>query len=483
MSILILSQKYGLPVLDLSALDLKKIPHQLVSENLMRKHTVLAIAYKNNILFLAIADPTHRTAIDEIKFYTGLTLSIVLAEEQQLKKIIDEILTNQEKLEKLSDLALAQVEEQISVEEINKAPIVQLVQEILLEAIRKRSSDIHFEPYEKEFRIRFRIDGLLYETLTISINLSRQIIARIKILSNLDIAERRIPQDGRFQLTSDHHDTTDFRVSTCPTMHGEKIVIRILDKDVALIDLNKLGFNDQQLKLFKVMLAKPQGLILVTGPTGSGKTVTLYSALRQINRKEVNILTVEDPVEINLTGINQVIINPKVGLTFATALRAFLRQDPDIIMVGEIRDFETAEIAIKAAQTGHLVLSTLHTNSSAETLNRLLNMGITPYDLASCVSLIIAQRLARKLCAACKTQIYNLNGCEKCTNGYKGRIGIFEVLPINETIKQLIIKRSSSMEIEMQARKEGMQTLYEDGLLKVKNGLTSEIEINRVTKN
>lgn len=483
MSILALSQKYGLPILDLSALDLKKLPHQLVSETLMEKHGVLPLSSRNNILFLAMSDPAYRTAIDEIKFHTGLTISIVLAEEKQLKKTVDETLTHQDKLGKLTTLALAQLSEQITIEEINKVPIVQLVQEILLDAMRKGASDIHFEPYEKEFRIRFRIDGLLYEILNISTKLNQQIIARIKIISNLDIAERRIPQDGRFQLTSISHDTIDFRVSTCPTMHGEKVVIRILDKNVGRIDIHKLGLEDQQIKVFKNSLTQPQGLILVTGPTGSGKTVTLYSALRELNKKEVNILTVEDPVEINLRGINQVMVNPKINLTFATALRAFLRQDPDIIMVGEIRDLETAEIAIKAAQTGHLVLSTLHTNSSAETITRLQNMGVASYDLAASVSLIIAQRLARKLCMDCKTQTCDPVGCEKCTNGYKGRVGIFEVLPISEMIKQLILKKSNSLQIEDQAVKEGMQTLNENGLLKVKNGITSMIEINRVIKN
>lgn len=382
--------------------------------------------------------------------------------------------------------------------EVEDTPIVHLVNKVIADALSKAASDIHFEPYENYFRIRFRIDGILYETQNIPSNQAPRIISRIKIMAQMDIAERRIPQDGRLKIN-----TIDFRVSTCPTIYGEKVVIRILDTKIAILKAEALGFDPEQQDLFQREIKKPQGLILVTGPTGSGKTITLYTALSMLNTSRVNIVTVEDPIEIYLSGINQVNINNKAGLTFATILRAFLRQDPDILMIGEMRDLETAEIGIKAAQTGHLVLSTLHTNSAVETLTRLIGMGIANYDLATSTSLIIAQRLVRRLCNHCKREqkipkeilaredfnlkdmgqfeIYAPGGCEQCTDGYQGRMGIFELLTINEQISELIMQNANVLAVEQLARKQGMRTLRESALAKVKKGITSLDEINRVT--
>lgn len=383
------------------------------------------------------------------------------------------------------------------------ATVVQLVQKIILDAINKGASDIHFEPYEKEYRVRIRIDGMLYETMAPNLQLASRITTRIKILAQLDIAERRLPQDGRFKLQFVSQETRDFRVSSCPTVHGEKIVIRILDPNQNALTVNKLGLEFTQEMALHAALKKSQGMILVTGPTGSGKTVTLYSALNQLNTIGINILTVEDPVEIYLPGINQVNINLKSGLTFALVLRAFLRQDPDVIMVGEMRDLETAEIGIQAAQTGHLVLSTLHTNNAPETLTRLISMGVPHYNIATSISLIVAQRLARRLCDNCKKSIkipeeellregftqqqlnielYSPVGCEQCTQGYKGRVGIFELLTIGEKIGDIIMQGGTVLDITRQARLEGMQVLREIGLNKVQQGITSLEEINRVTK-
>lgn len=503
---LLLSRSFGLPFLDLEAFEIPFILRETVSMPLMQQHCVLPLSKKNNTLYLAASDPTNRSGFDEIKFHTGLNLAIILVDIIPLKKILEEILSAQEHVADLSDLALLQISDHpvensnSSIEEIEDAPIVRLVQKILLDAIRKRVSDIHFEPYEHSYRIRFRIDGILYEMPTPPLTLSNRITARIKILAQLDISERRVPQDGRFKITFTDH-TADFRVSTCPTLYGEKVVIRILETNTALIDLFALGLEQNQLDLFKSIITKPQGLILVTGPTGSGKTVSLYTVLKELNTQQVNILTIEDPVEIPLPGVNQVAINPKAGLNFANAMRAFLRQDPDIIMVGEIRDLETAEISMKAAQTGHLVLSTLHTNSAAETLTRLINMGIAAYNLASCASLIIAQRLARRLCEYCKREIYLPKivleqeffseqdvtlfgpvGCEQCTEGYKGRIGIFEMLLVTENLSRVIMHGGNALDLQIEAKKSGMQTLRENGLAKVKSGITSLAELNRVIK-
>ncbi|MBP9643718.1 MAG: type IV-A pilus assembly ATPase PilB, partial [Budvicia sp.] len=384
------------------------------------------------------------------------------------------------------------------------APIVKYINKVLLDAVRKGASDLHFEPYEKKYRIRFRIDGILYEVATPPVNLSSRFSARLKVMARLDIAERRLPQDGRIKLKLAKNRSIDLRVSTLPTMWGEKVVLRILDSSAASLNIEMLGFDDKQKKLYLNTLAKPQGMILVTGPTGSGKTVSLYTGLNILNTNECNISTAEDPVEINLPGINQVQINPKAGLTFAGALRSFLRQDPDVVMVGEIRDLETAEIAIKAAQTGHLVLSTLHTNSSAETLTRLLNMGVPAFNVASSVTLIMAQRLARRLCPHCKQPhhipdnellemgythdevtagitLYKPIGCSECSNGYKGRVGIYEMMPMSENIANLIMEGGNSLQIAQIAIKEGMMTLYRSGLEKARIGVTSLAEVNRVT--
>lgn len=359
--------------------------------------------------------------------------------------------------------------------------IVKFVHQVMLKAIQSGASDIHFEPYEHHYRIRYRLDGLLAEITTPPLHLANRIGSRLKVLANLDIAERRIPQDGRFNLQLSANSHVDCRISTCPTIHGEKIVIRLLDSDITHLDMDKLGLNAQQKELFLTHLQKPQGLILVTGPTGSGKTVTLYTALKLLNTKEKNISTAEDPVEIKIPGINQVNVNPKSGLTFSTILRAFLRQDPDVIMVGEIRDVETAEIAIKAAQTGHLVLATLHTNNASETLTRLVNIGIPSFNIANSVSLLIAQRLARRLCEYCKAQDTLASDCIHCMEGYRGRVGLFEVLPFSKKMGQVMMSGANALTLHKIAQAEGMKTIYQSGLEKVKQGITTLAEINRVT--
>lgn len=510
-----IAQDLGLPLLDLSAFDLELIPSKFLNEKLIRKYQLLPLAQKGRTLFIATGDPTDQPGLDEFKFTTGLMPQTVVVEMDKLITIIDQILTAQETaaLGDLSDTALDQLaitsEEEvtdITTSEVDDAPIVRYVNKIVLDAINKNASDIHFEPYEKNYRIRYRIDGILYTIASPPVNLANRITARIKIMSQLDISERRVPQDGRFKMTLSKKRMIDFRVNSCPIVNGEKIVVRILDPSSATLSVEKLGFDEQQKEWFMKAINKPQGMILVTGPTGSGKTITLYTALNLLNTEEINISSVEDPVEIHLDGINQVNVNPKAGLDFASALRAFLRQDPDVVMVGEIRDLETAEIAIKAAQTGHLVLSTLHTNSAAESLVRLTNMGVPGYNLATSVVLIIAQRLARRLCEICKIKrstipeqalieegfspaeiptlnIYdcNPNGCENCTNGYKGRVGLFEILYVKENISDLIMRGGNAIELLACARENGMLTLRESGLNKVRAGITSLAEINSVT--
>lgn len=502
---------FGIPLLDLNAYDPELIPKDLVSEKLIRQHRILPIFTRGNRLYLAVADPTDQNAIEEIQFHTGLNISTIIVEDDKLEKLVDSVLSAQAEAmlgnldENLEALEISAGEETLASENPDKeqdAPIIRYVHKILLDAIHQGASDIHFEPYEAIYRIRFRIDGILYQIATPPINLANRIASRLKVMSQLDISERRIPQDGRFKIKLTHKRTIDFRISTCPTVHGEKVVMRILDPTSASLDVDSLGLEPEQRKIFLDAIRLPYGMILVTGPTGSGKTITLYTALGMLNTLDRNISTVEDPVEINLTGINQVNINLKTGLTFSTALRAFLRQDPDIIMIGEMRDLETAEIGIKAAQTGHLVLSTLHTNSAPEALTRLKNMGVPAYNTATSVSLIIAQRLARKLCEHCKTpeilpeevmlnegflpdelsqlQIFKAVGCEHCTNGYKGRLGIFEMLPITPTLAEVILRSGSMLEIIEQAKKEGFQSLHESGLKKVRQGITSLEEVNRI---
>ncbi|PHS70852.1 MAG: type IV-A pilus assembly ATPase PilB [Cycloclasticus sp.] len=508
------SEEFGVPTFDITSLNHEVIPRGLVDEKLIRKNHALPIFKRGNKLFVAVSDPTNLQALDEIKFQTRMNTEAILVAEDKLTKVIevamDEEDTSMDDLldddldnidfEDLSDKAPA---EDID-SEIDDAPVVRFVNKILLDAIKKGASDIHFEPYEKKFRIRTRQDGILKEVASPPTNIANKLTSRIKVMSRMNISERRIPQDGRIKMALSKNRAIDFRVNTCPTLYGEKIVLRILDPTSAQVGIEHLGFDPVQQKHFLKAISKPYGMILVTGPTGSGKTVTLYTALNILNEPDINISTAEDPVEITVAGINQVNVNPKTGLTFAEALRAFLRQDPDIIMVGEIRDLETAEISVKAAQTGHLVLSTLHTNDAPQTLNRLNQMGIPPYNIASSVLLIMAQRLARKLCDKCKQEEelpadilvkegyseedakklkpFKAVGCDDCVNGYKGRVGIFQVMPVTEAMEKLIISGCSTMEIEEQSINEGVLTLRESGLEKIKAGITSIEEINRITK-
>ncbi|MCB1790098.1 MAG: type IV-A pilus assembly ATPase PilB [Gammaproteobacteria bacterium] len=509
------SMEYGVPLFDLDAIDPASMPASLVDEKLVRKHHALPLIKRGNRLFLAVSDPTNHQGLDEIKFHTGLTTDAVLVEEDKLAAAIEHSMQAQETAmtdlldEDLENLDIGVAEDEAQDKDANldvdDAPVVRYVNKVLLDAINSGTSDIHFEPYEKVFRIRFRQDGMLHEKASPPINIASRLSARLKVMARMNIAERRVPQDGRIKMVLSRNRSIDFRVNTCPTVYGEKIVLRILDSSAATLGVESLGFDERQRRDFVNAISKPYGMVLVTGPTGSGKTVTLYTALNMLNQPEVNISTAEDPVEIQVTGINQVNVNPKTGLTFAEALRAFLRQDPDIVMVGEIRDLETAEISVKAAQTGHLVLSTLHTNDAPQTLTRLANMGIPPFNIASSVNLILAQRLARRLCEHCKTidevprdalleegftekdvaeglSVYKPVGCEKCTKGYKGRVGIFEVMPVSDTMGKLIMEGGNAIQIRDLARTEGLQELRASGLAKVKAGVTSLEEINRVTK-
>ena len=508
--------EFGTPVLDMAAFAPEMIPERLVDEKLIRKHNALPLYKRGNRLFIAVSDPTNIQALDEIKFQTGLSTEAVLVEDDKLKGAIERFLESQDTTmagledSDLEDVDIEGGEEDnnqpaVTVADTDDAPIVKFVNKVLLDAIRGGASDIHFEPYEKIYRIRYRTDGILHEVAKPNVKLSPKIAARVKIMAQLDISERRVPQDGRIKMKLSKTKAIDFRVNTLPTLWGEKIVLRILDPSSAKLGIDALGYEEDQKKLYMDALAQPQGMILVTGPTGSGKTVSLYTGLNILNTAERNISTAEDPAEINLEGINQVNVNNKVGLTFAEALRSFLRQDPDVIMVGEIRDLETANIAIKAAQTGHLVLSTLHTNSAAETLTRMMNMGVPSFNIATSVSLIIAQRLARKLCTHCREPhdvpkevlieegfteqqietgftLYGPKGCDKCKGGYKGRTGIYEVVRITPEMASMIMSEASSIELARQAQKEGFQSLRKSALKKVMDGLTSLEEANRTTK-
>lgn len=509
-----LSLSFGYPLIDLTNFDTTLIPDGIRNEKLIRKHNALPLFLRGKVLFVAMSDPTNLDALEEIQFNTGFSTELVLANQKSLAECIEKILEEDSDALDISDIdaeELAGIDVQDEHQEEDNttsgdkedAPIVVYINKILLDAIRKGASDLHFEPYEKSYRIRFRIDGILTEVAKPPVSLASRMSARLKVMSKLDIAERRVPQDGRIKLALSKKKSIDFRVSTLPTMWGEKVVMRILDSSSAMLGIDMLGYAPAQKKIYMEALAQPQGMILVTGPTGSGKTVSLYTGLNILNTDERNISTAEDPVEINLEGINQVQINTRAGLTFPGALRSFLRQDPDIVMVGEIRDLETAEIAIKAAQTGHLVLSTLHTNSAAETLTRLLNMGVPSYNVASSVSVIIAQRLARRLCLQCKTEevipenellqqgflssqlngitLYKPVGCDLCTGGYKGRVGIYEVIKISETTANLIMGGANSLEIAAQCQREGYNNLRQSGLEKAMLGVTSLEEINRVT--
>lgn len=508
------SIEYGVSFFDLDAIDLHNLPINLINEKLIRKHRALPIFIRGKTLFIAQSDPTNLPALDEIKFQSRLHPETILVEENKLAKAIETALeavdTSMTDLldEDLENLDISGGEQEIAKADIDTdiddAPIVRFVNKILLDAIKKGASDIHMEPYEKNFRIRFRADGILYQVASPPTNIASRIISRVKVMAKMDIAERRVPQDGRIKMNLSKHHAIDFRVNTCPTLFGEKVVLRILDPTSAQIGIEKLGFEPEQEKLFLHAINKPYGMVLVTGPTGSGKTVTLYTGLNILNSIERNICTAEDPVEITVEGINQVNMNVKAGLTFANALRAFLRQDPDIIMVGEIRDLETADIAVKAAQTGHLVLSTLHTNDAPQTLNRLMQMGIEPFNIVSAVILIMAQRLARRLCEFCKTpanfpdniyisagfteedlkvlKVFSPVGCEHCTNGYKGRVGIYQVMTLSENMRALILEGGNAMQLAELAKSEGINDLRASGLNKVRMGITSLEEIDRVTK-
>jgi type IV pilus assembly protein PilB len=511
------SAEYGVPLFDLTSLTVDLETVKTVSDKLLAKHRVLPLFKRGKRMFLGVADPTNLHAIDEIKFQTGLAVDAIVVEDDKLQRFLDKAMEQvdtsmpnlgEDEVGELDALEVGggadeDMGSEVSRDDVEDAPIVRFVNKVMLDAIRRGASDIHFEPYEKMFRVRLRIDGMLKEIAQPPVQLANKISARLKVMSRLDIAERRVPQDGRIKMRLSKTRAIDFRMSTCPTLFGEKIVLRILDSSQAMLGIDALGYEQHQKELYLKHLAKPQGMILVTGPTGSGKTVSLYTGLHILNKEDTNISTAEDPAEINLPGVNQVNVNNKVGLTFASALRAFLRQDPDVVMVGEIRDLETAEIAIKAAQTGHLVLSTLHTNDAPQTLTRLIDMGVKPYAIATSVSLIIAQRLARRLCSSCKQlvdvpaealrkegftaeeipglKVYGPKGCANCTDGYKGRAGLYQVMEVTEAIGRIIMAGGNAIDINDQAIKEGVWDLRRAGLEKVKAGLTSIDEVNSVT--
>lgn len=505
--------EFGLPLFDLSSLAADALPSDFIKEEVVTKHNALPIYLRGPRLFVALSDPTNTTALDEIKFSSGKSVIPVLVEEDKLSQLIEQAGSASdmgslgEGLDESFDMEVGgdeSITDDDDGSEIDDTPVVRFVNKVLMDAIKRGASDIHIEPYEKVFRVRFRIDGMLQEVAQPPLNLAGKITARLKVMSRMDISERRVPQDGRIKLKISKKRAIDFRVNTCPTLFGEKTVLRILDPSSAQLGIDVLGYEDVQKQRFMDALANPYGMILVTGPTGSGKTVSLYTGLNILNTPGTNISTAEDPAEINLAGINQVNVNPKAGLTFAEALKSFLRQDPDVIMVGEIRDLETASIAIKAAQTGHLVLSTLHTNDAPQTISRLMNMGIPAFNVASAVTLIIAQRLARRLCD-CKQPadlpkdvlekagfteedlqqdltLYTANGCSKCNEGYKGRVGIYQVMPISEDMGRIIMAEGNAIDVADQAKKEGIDDLRRSALKKVMAGLTSLEEANRVTQ-
>ena len=509
------AEEYGMPLFDLRTLNLSDRPADLVAPKFIDEHQVLPIFHRGSKVFLAISEPGEQAGLDAFKFQTGLGVEPILVDATALKDAIEKISgdASASDLAVLDDENLEDIEfvdeDETGGEVVSQAdaeadtPVVRFVNKLLMDAIKLGASDIHVEPYEKRLRVRYRVDGVLHESVSPPISLANRLVARIKILSRLDIAERRVPQDGRLKLAGQRNTKIDFRVSTLPTVHGEKVVMRLLDSSGASLKLSDLGMEADQLMHYETAVKKPYGMVLVTGPTGSGKTVSLYSALSMLNQPETNISTVEDPVEINLDGINQVAINERANLTFSSALRSFLRQDPDIIMVGEIRDLETAEIAIKASQTGHLVLSTLHTNDATATIMRMLNMGIAPYNVAGSINLIMAQRLARRLCSNCKEPIdlppetlinagikeddidsvtaFEAIGCDACTNGYKGRAGIFQVLPVSDELTSMILKSAGQDELESQASKEGVLTLRQSALKKFAAGHLSLAEVERVT--
>ena len=509
----IAAQEFGLPLFELSSLSADSLPSKLINEEVVTKNNALPIYLRGSRLFVALSDPTNTAALDEIKFSSGKTVIPVLVEEDKLAQLIEQASSASDMgslgdgLDESFDMELGgdeSITDDDDSSDVDDTPVVRFVNKVLMDAIKRGASDIHIEPYEKVFRVRFRVDGMLQEVAQPPLNLAGKITARLKVMSRMDISERRVPQDGRIKLKISKNRAIDFRVNTCPTLFGEKTVLRILDPSSAQLGIDVLGYEDEQKQRYMDALANPYGMILVTGPTGSGKTVSLYTGLNILNTPDTNISTAEDPAEINLAGINQVNVNPKAGLTFAEALKSFLRQDPDVIMVGEIRDLETASIAIKAAQTGHLVLSTLHTNDAPQTISRLMNMGVPPFNVASAVTLIIAQRLARRLCE-CKQPVdlpkdvlikngfteedlqgdltlYTANGCSKCNEGYKGRVGIYQVMPVSEEMGRIIMSEGNSIDIADQAKKEGIDDLRRSALKKVMAGLTSLEEANRVTQ-
>ena len=510
------SSEFGVPLIDAQSIDVTQLPLKLISEELINKHKALPLFKRGNRLFVGVSDPTNLRALDEIKFQSNHTIEPILISEDQLGIVIEQAFnaagTSIEGLEEDGGLEGLDLEggdldsndTGIDARGDEDKPIIRFVNRVLVDAIKRGASDIHFEPYENNYRVRLRMDGILRSVAAPPVKLTPRISSRLKVMSGLDIAERRVPQDGRIKLNLSKSKSVDFRVSTCPTLFGEKVVLRILDGSAARLGIEKLGYEDDQKKLFLEAIEKPYGMVVVTGPTGSGKTVSLYTALNILNVDGRNISTVEDPVEIRVNGINQVQQNQKRGMTFAAALRAFLRQDPDVIMVGEIRDLETAEIAVKAAQTGHMVLSTLHTNDAPQSISRLMNMGVAPYNIISSVSLVIAQRLARRL-HDCKKPLtlpptalraegfsddeiesgltlYDAVGCSGCNDGYKGRTGIYQVMPITENISEIILNNGGVLQIAQAAKASGIRDLHQSALLKVKNGITSLSEINRVTK-
>lgn len=506
------SDHFGLPFLDLNSLNKEEQPKGLVSEKLIRQHHVLPLWKRANKLYVGISDPANQQAINDLQFSTGLAIEAILVEDDKLTDAIEKFFDSHSSLGDLGDVDLSLEivsgsdvkETSLGQDDVDDAPVVRFVNKMLMDAIRLGSSDLHFEPYEKTFRVRLRTDGILHEVAKPPIHLASRIAARLKVMASLDISERRKPQDGRVKLRISKTKAIDFRMNTLPTLWGEKIVMRLLDPTTAKMGIDALGYEPEQKALYLEALKQPQGMILVTGPTGSGKTVSLYTGLNILNTVDINISTAEDPVEINLEGVNQVNVNPRQGMDFSQALRAFLRQDPDVIMVGEIRDLETAEIAIKASQTGHMVLSTLHTNSAAETLTRLHHMGVAAFNIATAINLIIAQRLARKLCPHCKKEadipretlikegfpedqvgtfkIYTAVGCDQCNGGYKGRVGIYEVVKKTPALERIIMEEGNSLDISVQMRKDGFNDLRTSGLIKAMQGVTSLEEVNRVTK-
>jgi type IV pilus assembly protein PilB len=507
------AQTFGYPLLDLNAVDVENLPLTLIDNKIVANHRVLALGKRGNRIFVAMSDPSNEQVLQEVKFATGMTMEPVVVEDDKLSAIVKKLTdSSQQTLEQATadvdfsgiEVTDGETQPDVTTEDIDDAPVVKYVQKILLDAINGGASDIHFEPYEKFYRIRYRTDGILYDVAQPPLAIKEKIASRIKVVSRLDISEKRVPQDGRMKLVMSKTRAIDFRVSTLPTLFGEKICMRILDPSSATLGIDALGYDPDQKENLMNAISRPYGMVLVTGPTGSGKTVSLYTCLNILNKPGINISTCEDPAEINLPGVNQVNVNDKQGLTFAVALKAFLRQDPDIIMVGEIRDQETGEISIKAAQTGHMVLSTLHTNDAPATLSRLMNMGIAPFNIASSVILVTAQRLARKLCNCKKPhdipeealkragfrdddldgswQAFSPGGCELCKNtGYKGRVGIYQVMPISEEMERIIMKNGNAIDLADQAGREGIKDLRQSGLIKVKKGLTSLEEVEAVT--